>query len=135
MTAPLTGGTRPRSLEDFWNYLERLQNGVLPFLKLIVRGPIATALVRVTAAYTILETDSTVVADATGAAFAVTLPTAAGIRKGREYLVKRLNAGANNVTVTAAGAETIDGAATVALVAQYAFLRVQSDGSNWHKVG
>jgi len=60
----------------------------------------------------------------------VTLPSAA-ICEGRVYVVKRLNAGANAVTVTPAGAETIDGAATAVLGAQYAAVMIQSDGANW----
>ncbi len=129
MTNP-AGQTRPRSSEDFWNFLERLLNGVLPFRKLLVAGPVATAVRAVSAAVTVLITDSTILADATGGAFAVTLPSAA-LCKGRQYVVKRMNAGANNVTVTPAGAETIDGAATAVLTAQYMVVRLQSDGANW----
>jgi|SRR6185436_10631419 len=132
MTAPF-GQARPRKLEDFWNYLERLQNGILPFRKVVIAGPLATAVVAVAAAYTVLVTDSTVLADAGGAAFNVTLPTAIGI-KGREYLVKRMNAGGNNVTIACTGGQTIDGAATVVLGAQYDRARVQSDGANWVRV-
>jgi len=124
------GQTRPKTLEDFWNYLERVQNGTVPFRKLEVAGPVATEIRTVTVAMTVLITDSTILADATGGAFAVNLPPAATC-EGRVYVVKRLNAGANAVTVTPAGAETIDGAATAVLGAQYAVVMLQSDGVNW----
>jgi hypothetical protein len=132
VTAPF-GQTRPRRVEDFWSYLERLGNGVIPFRKVLIAGPLATALVSVTAAYGVRETDSSVLADATGAAFAVTLPTAAGV-KGRIYTVKRMNAGANNVTIACTGGQTIDGAATVVLAAQYDRATVQSTGANWVRI-
>lgn len=132
MTAPF-GQTRPRKAEDFWAYLERLQNGTVPFRKVVIAGPLATALVATAVAYTVLVTDSTVLADATGGAFNVTLPTAIGI-KGRQYVVKRMNGGGNNVTIACTGGQTIDGAATVVLAAQYDRATVQSDGANWVRI-
>lgn len=85
-----------------------------------------------TAAYTATLADQVILADATGAAFTVTLPTPVG-KKGKPYIVKRLNAGANNVTVgTATG--LIDGAATQVLAAQYAKITVISDGTNWQVI-
>lgn len=68
--------------------------------------------------------------DATAAAFVVNLPTAVGIA-GRVYIIKKVDATANAVTVTPNGAETIDGAATVVLAAQWAVTRVISDNANW----
>lgn len=80
-----------------------------------------------TAAYTAL-TGELVLADATGGAFTVTLPSAAVA--GRQVIVKRMNTGVNNVTVAPA-AGTIDGAANVALTAQYQVTRLIADGTNW----
>jgi len=132
MTVPF-GQTRPRSTEDFWNFLERMLNGTIPFRHLLVAGSVSTAVKSVAAAYVIVLEDRTILADATAAAFNVTLPNAVG-HKGTELVVKRMNAGANNVTVDTGG-ETIDGAAIYVLAAQYDFVRVQSDGANWLKVG
>jgi len=95
-----------------------------------VTGSIATAYVAKTAAYTLTASDSIVSADATGGAFTLTLPTAVGIT-GREYVVKRINAGANNVTIDGAGSELIDGAATLVLTAQWQAARVVSNGAGW----
>jgi hypothetical protein len=124
---------RPTTLEELVSYFERLQNGTLPFRKVVIAGPLATGVIRVTAAYSVIEIDSTVLADAVGGAFSVTLPTAVGV-KGRIYTVKRLNAGANNVTVATTGGQTIDGAATAVLAAQYDRVTVQSDGANWMRI-
>jgi hypothetical protein len=68
--------------------------------------------------------------DATGGAKVITLPTAIGI-VGRVYVIRRVNSGGNAVTVDGAGAETINGAATYALTAQYQTVSIMSDGTNW----
>lgn len=47
------------------------------------------------------------------------------------FVVKKIDAGANAVNVTAAGGETIDGAGTFALAAQWDSVRIYSDGSQW----
>jgi hypothetical protein len=87
-----------------------------------------------TSAYTLITTDSVIVADATAGAFTVTLPSAAGIA-GRQYTIKRTNGGGNNVTVGSMGGQTIDGASTKILGAQFSYLTVLSDGSAWQIVG
>ena len=52
----------------------------------------------------------------------------------RKLGIKRLNAGANTVTITAAGADTIDGAATVVLNAQYEYREIIAHNGVWHIV-
>lgn len=74
--------------------------------------------------------DSLVLADATAAPLVAVLPSAVGIR-GRAFTVLKVDASANAVTVTPAGGETINGAATAALSAQWSGLTVTSDGANW----
>lgn len=88
------------------------------------------AVVDVSAAYTAKATDHTIRGDATSAAFTVTLPPAADVR-GLLLVIKRLNGGTNNVTVSASGSELIDGLASKTLAAQYDVLRIQSSGSGW----
>lgn len=93
-------------------------------------GSIATvALATKTGAYTLTQDDYIVLGDATGGAFSLTLPTAAGFR-GLTYVLKRISA-ANNVTVATTSSQTIDGAATYVLDAQYKSIVVVSDNSNW----
>ncbi len=86
-----------------------------------------------TAAYTLTATDSVLLADATTAAFAATLPSAVGI-VGRQYTIKRTNSGGNNVTVGCTSGQTIDGASTKTLGAQYSAVTIVSDGANWQIV-
>ena len=95
-----------------------------------VAGPVATAVTTKTAAYTISDTDSIVIADATTAAYALTLPSAVGIA-GRQYLIKKRDNSANAVTVATTSSQTIDGASSFVLGSQWVFVTVISDGANW----
>lgn len=82
-------------------------------------------------ANTTLDTTHSVVdVDASGAAITITLPTAVGCN-GREYRIRKLDSSANAVTIDGAGAETINGAATKLLSAQYATATLLSNGTNW----
>lgn len=76
--------------------------------------------------------DYTVDVNTTGA-FVVNLPTAGGgsgqASAGRVFVVK--NSGGATVTVTPAGAQLIDGAASFTIVTQYAAFMFCSTGSGW----
>lgn len=71
----------------------------------------------------------TLLVDATSGAKAITLPTAVGIT-GKVFCVQRIDA-FNNVTVQTTGGQTINGAATVVLSAQWQRVTVQSNGTHW----
>lgn len=86
--------------------------------------------VTVSAAYTVEDEFDVFKADTTSAAFTITLPKAS-THTGRVVHIKRINAGANNLTVDGDGAETIDGAASITLTAQWESRSLLSDGSNW----
>jgi hypothetical protein len=94
----------------------------------------AESLVTKTSAYTATATDYTILANATSAAFSVTLPTAVGAN-GKLYIVKKVDSSANAVTVATTSAQTIDGASTYVMGYQYQSVTVQSDGANWFIVG
>jgi hypothetical protein len=72
-----------------------------------------------------------ILADATGGSITITLPAAA---EGRQVTVKRVNSGSNTVTIDPPGSVTVDGAATLAVGAQWASKTVISDGVNWFSV-
>lgn len=82
----------------------------------------------VTAAYSATALDHTVLGDATAGAFSVTLPDATR-NKGKVLVVKKKDASVNAVTIAAAGSDTIQGAASVALSAQWNGRVLQSDGA------
>jgi hypothetical protein len=86
-----------------------------------------------TAAHTLADGEDVLLGDATGAAFSVTLPAVA-LHTGRLFIVKKIDASANAVTIDGNGAETIDGAATVALSTQYESRTLLAGSSGWHVI-
>ena len=96
-----------------------------------INGSFSSPIKTVTAAYTLTSSDSTVLANASSAAFTVTLPDATTC-SGREYVIKKIDSSANAVTVGVTGTQTIDGASSRSLASQYKYITVQSDGSNWY---
>lgn len=98
----------------------------LPTSKFGVEGSFATKIASTAVGLTLGVLDHTIVVTATGQT--VTLPTAIGI-SGREYVVKLTVAG--TIIIATTGGQTIDGAATYTVPAQWAAVKVQSDGANW----
>lgn len=82
-----------------------------------------------TSAYT-ASIDETVRVDASGGAFVITLPTAAG-QSGKAIEIKNVTNSTNAVTVTPAGSETIDTASTLVLASAFGSFTLRSDGSDW----
>ncbi len=88
----------------------------------------------VTTTTTLDSTHNVIRADANGGAFSLNLPAAAGCLD-RVYTAIKTDSSANAVTLDGNSAETINGAATYALSAQYARVTIQSDGTNWLVIG
>ncbi len=89
-----------------------------------------------TANYTIAETDrdKLVRVDATGGAVTIALLAAATAGDGFQVAIKKTDSSGNAVTLDGNGSETIDGATTLALSAQYQVAILISDGTNWHVI-
>ena len=82
-----------------------------------------------TASYTETATTGEVIALCTlTAGFTATLPTAVG-NTAKLVFKKMLSAG--QITIAAAGGQTVDGAASAVLNNQYESITLVSDGSNW----
>lgn len=79
-----------------------------------------------TTAYTATTSDYLI--DCTSGTFTVTLFAASG-NAGRIIMVK--NSGTGTITVDGNGSETIDGATTYSLSAQWATVQLMCDGTNW----
>lgn len=80
-----------------------------------------------------LDNDSEVViVDATAGAVTVNLP-AAGTVQGKVYTIKKKDSSGNAVTVDPNSTETIDGASTYVLNAQYKYVTIiaQNSGNSW----
>ncbi len=68
--------------------------------------------------------------NATGGAFTANLPAAA-TASGMTVAFKKTDSSANAITIDGNASETIDGATTVSLAAQYAFYVLTCDGTGW----
>ncbi len=80
--------------------------------------------------YAVQAIDDVLMVDATGGAVVVTTPSVLSLRKAylnRRLTVKKIDASANVVTVTAFAGDLIDGAATVALTSQYDSTTITND--------
>lgn len=88
-----------------------------------------------TANYTVLTTDTgrLITGDATSASFTLTLPAAAS-SSGMVIGAKKIDASVNTVTVDGNSTETIDGALTFVLSAQYDSVMLVCNGSAWYVV-
>jgi len=69
--------------------------------------------------------------DATGGAIAANLPAAATAGDGPLVIFKKTDSSSNAVTVTANGAETIDGSNTYVLLSQNDFVAIVCNGTSW----
>lgn len=89
-----------------------------------------------TSAYTVATSDRNayIKADATSAAFTVTLPPASSAGDGFPVSVQKIDSSANAVTIDGNAAETINGATTFVLGAQWDQVELRCDGSNWQIV-
>ncbi|MBU2251805.1 MAG: hypothetical protein KKH25_06060, partial [Candidatus Omnitrophica bacterium] len=94
-----------------------------------ITGAIDLPYKSITAAYTVTTSDYFIECNSTSAIFTVALPTAVGC-VGREYVFVKNNA-ANDITIDPYNAETINGAATYILSAQWSKVTIVSNGTNW----
>jgi Head domain of trimeric autotransporter adhesin len=102
-----------------------------PTSTLQVNGSAAYAIATKTANYTATASDYTIVCNNTSGAITITLP-AASTAAGRVYVVKKISAVFNNVTIDANASETIDGVTTRVLSSQYESVMIQCDGTSWY---
>ena len=84
----------------------------------------------VTTSGNVVSGDYLIIANATGGAITMALPPAALV-PGRIYVFKRINSGANAVVIDPNASETIDGAATYTLSAQWNSVTIMSNGTAW----
>jgi hypothetical protein len=96
----------------------------------VIGGSHSTLTARTTST-TVVSTRTTY--DATTAPIVATLPAAAAVQAGANYIIKKIDASVNAVTATPAGSDLIDGQTSYALSAQYKYVSLFSDGvSNWY---
>lgn len=97
-----------------------------------VNGSLATNITTVTSSYTVLNTDNTILADATAAAISITLPSPTSIA-GRIYTIKKVGSGGIDKAVTITPISgTIDGGSSYIIYNDWSFVTLQTDGTNWY---
>lgn len=85
----------------------------------------------VTSTTTLTSADQYIRCNASGGAFTVTLAPASEM-SGETVVLKKIENGANAVTVAASGTETIDGAASTNLAGgAYSKVTLRSSGTSW----
>lgn len=100
-----------------------------------VNGSFGQNITTVTTTGTTLGTaESIVICNNGSTAITETLPTAVGIT-GRIYTIKKGTSSTANVTIDAAGSETIDGALTLVLSDDQGAVTIVSDGAGWKVIG
>jgi len=92
-----------------------------------------TNITSITSAYTVVTDVYYIRVDTTSGGVTITLPTAVD-SAGRELVIKKINAGANNVTIDGYSSETIDGSASIVFNTQYENYTLISNGTNWEKI-
>lgn len=85
----------------------------------------------ITSSTTLTVVNDIALVDTTSGSVTLTLQ-AAKTNPGQVHYIKKTDATANTVTIVPQAGETIDGAASQTLVAQYDALIVVSDGENWY---
>lgn len=89
----------------------------------------------ISAAYTVVKEDHTLLASASSAAFTVSLPAAGTNTATRVLVVQKTDSTTNAVTIDANGSETIDGNTTYVLRNRYQTVFLQAGFSSWHVIG
>jgi len=140
-TGDLKSKTARDKLEAMMTAMSTVTSTLVTFIAATITGAFTlngglfTPVTTVAAAtYDLLVTDLLVHVDytTTGAVTSLTLPTAQAA-DGRRITIKDVdgNADTNNITIDTEGSETIDGAATLVIDADYGFAELYSDGTNW----
>lgn len=99
-----------------------------------IEGSLATAIITTTSNYSASATDNTILANTTGSALTITLPSTATI-KGRIYTIKKIGSGGidNQLTINPSGG-TIDGGSSYIIYNDWTYVTLQTDGSNWYVI-
>lgn len=103
----------------------------------LINGRVRKPMVSKTANFTIKKTDlgRVFLVDATAGNITVTVDPAANLLDGFHCTVIKVDVSANTVTLDPDASETLDGAATKVLSAQWARVQIGSDASNLYSIG
>jgi hypothetical protein len=105
-------------------------NGVLKSVTATTRN--INAIAKKTADYTVVDTDYTILADATSGAFTLTLPAANTASTGRVLIIRKTDETANVLTFSSA--IKISESTSFTTLNMNTTIRIQSDGTAWYKI-
>jgi hypothetical protein len=109
---------------DWFSVNELLANVTTGGLKTAIAGTLSSSI-------TLATTDHTVLCDCQLNNISVNLPTAVG-NDGQVFVIKKVDATANFVTIFASGAETIDGGSIHIINTQNESIHVQAYSGDWY---
>ena len=97
---------------------------------LTVSGPVATGVSRQTVAFTFGSAfDTAEVSNSSSTAYAASLPACTAATSGRSYQIVKIDSNTNPITLAASGSDTVSGAGTVSITAQWTPISVKCDGA------
>lgn len=105
-------------------------NTSTPTSRLHVGGSVAMPITTVTSTTTLDATHYKILVDATSGAVTINLPAASSCA-GRIYVIKKIDASANAVTIDGNSTDPIDGAPTQSIGTQWSSYTIQSNGTAW----
>lgn len=122
------------ALGRLWRF-KRETEDVLDDLRADEAAPLVWMRTRAeSATYTATLGDQVILATGGAGGITINLPAAATATY-KTYVIKKVDSGGPGaVTIDPAGAEKVDGAATLALAAQYDSVMIVCDGTNWFVV-
>lgn len=124
------GGDAANFYWDSANLRLGLRSGITPVSTLDNSGSFGLPSRTTTVTSGASATDYTILCNAIGGAINVSLPIASTVPR-RVYVIKKIDASVNLVTVQASGGDFIDGSATFPMSVQWQSVTVQSNGTNW----
>ncbi len=135
VVTPVTGyGTDTERVESVASKVREITDAAIVIATNAVLQDELILLAKSTAiAYTAAD-EPVILVDTSGGGVTITLPPAAGV-PGRTYVIKKTTTDGNTLTIDGDGAETIDGAATVAFTTSRGCRIVYCDGTAWHIIG
>lgn len=130
----LNGGSSLRLLRQ-WGTIVIVGNGGTAYTAMSADFYYAT--IAKTTTYTVLPSDvgKLITGDATSAGFTITLPPAATAGDGFEVTFLKIDSSTAAVTIDGDDTETINGATTYVLSAQWQSVRLRCNGTTWYALG
>lgn len=127
---------QPNTKEEMLDYAQRLTLWLKDAHRLLVEYEKRKVVRRTDASYQTTEHDYNVAVTDTAAPRTVTIASAFIKKENAVVTVSDESGGAaaNNITVATEGAETINGAATATIAANYGAVRLRSDGANLYTI-